>query len=167
MYRKALNTYLRAVGYRLGKKLSLDSNGICVLQRDNDSANGYVIELPADSQVVYFYAPVCRVPYGCTEEFFEKVLEYNLCGVMYNQATFGLDPKTQNIVISYTRSMELLDEVALTNIVVNFIKTADRARANLRKLVDALSEMYLLDDDETPQGMSQLQAKVNVNKLKA
>jgi hypothetical protein len=50
-----------------------------------------------------------------------------LYGITYNQATFGLDAKTQNIILSYSRSMEALDEIAFSNILNNFIKTADRA----------------------------------------
>ena len=101
---------------------------------------------------------VCRVPYGCVEEFFEKVLESNLCGIEYNHATFGLDPKTQNIVISYTRSMQSLDEVSFSNILVNFINTTDRARENLTKLSKDLSEAATLTEDD-------IQSELNVRKF--
>jgi hypothetical protein len=51
------------------------------------------------------------VPDGCSKEFFEKILELNLYGITYDQAIFGLDAQTQNIALSYPRSMETFDKV--------------------------------------------------------
>ncbi|MDR1413726.1 MAG: CesT family type III secretion system chaperone [Puniceicoccales bacterium] len=134
---QVLDGYLQVAGNRMGNKLFLDRNGLCVLKKQ-EGEQEYVVELPKNSEVVYFYAPICKVPYGSSEEFFEKILELNLCAIEYNQATFGLDSKSQHIVLSYTRSMNALDEVAFTNILCNFVKTTDRARKDLAQLIDAL-----------------------------
>jgi hypothetical protein len=150
-YNDALDGFLRTAGKRIGSKLFLDKNGLCVLKRDSDclaQGNEYVVELPSNSEIVYFYSPICKVPYECSEEFFEKILELNLCGIEYNQATFGLDAKTQNIVLSYTRSMEKLDEVAFTNILCNFIKTVDRAKKEITKLVESLTDRSSLTEED-------------------
>ncbi|MDR2603018.1 MAG: CesT family type III secretion system chaperone [Puniceicoccales bacterium] len=164
-HHKALDRYLQVAGSRIGSKLFLDKNGLCVLRTDNGQRE-YVIELPKHSEVVYFYSPICRVPYGCSEEFFEKILEFNLCGITYNQATFGLDAKTQNIVLSYTRSMEALDEVAFSNILSNFIKTADRAERDLGKLVRELIEQTSLTEDDIDMEMKTRRTVSNNGKWK-
>ena len=98
------------------------------------------------------------MPYGCAEEFFEKVLESNLCGIEYNQATFGLVPKTQNIVISYTRSMQSLDEISFSNILINFLNTTDHAREKLAKLSKDLSEVVTLTEED-------IQSELNFRKF--
>ncbi|MDR1173416.1 MAG: CesT family type III secretion system chaperone [Puniceicoccales bacterium] len=164
-YHKALDHYLQLAGTRIGSKLFLDKNGLCVLRKE-DGKREYVVELPGNSEVVYFYSPICTVPYGCSEEFFEKILELNLHGITYNQATFGLDAKTQNIVLSYVRSMEALDEVAFSNILSNFIKTADRAERDLTKLVGELIERTSLTDDDIDMEMKTHRAVSNNGKLK-
>jgi hypothetical protein len=146
-----LDGFLQAAGKRMGSKLFLDRNGLCVLKRDSEysvQGNEYVVELPSGSEIVYFYSPICKVPYECSEEFFEKVLELNLCGVEYNQATFGLDAKTQNIVLSYSHSMERLDEVAFVNILFNFIKIVVRAKKEMSKLVEVLTEKASLTEKD-------------------
>ncbi|MDR2776792.1 MAG: CesT family type III secretion system chaperone [Puniceicoccales bacterium] len=147
VYYKVLDHYLQLAGTRMGSKLFLDKNGLCVLRQENGRRE-YVVELPKNSEVVYFYSPICTVPYGCSEEFFEKVLELNFCGITYNQATFGLDAKTQNVVLSYARSMEALDEIAFANILSNFIKTADRAERDLAKFVKDLMEQTSLTEED-------------------
>ncbi|MDR2737786.1 MAG: CesT family type III secretion system chaperone [Puniceicoccales bacterium] len=156
-YNDVLDGFLQVAGKRIGSKLFLDRNGLCVLKRDSeDSAQGneYVVELPSGSEIVYFYSPICKVPYECSEAFFEKILELNLCGVEYNQSTFGLDSKTQNIVLSYSNSMERLDEVAFTNILCNFIKTVDRAKKEVSKLVESLVDKFSLTEDDVDAEMS-------------
>ncbi|MDR1528034.1 MAG: CesT family type III secretion system chaperone [Puniceicoccales bacterium] len=163
-YHKVLDHYLQVAGSKIGSKLFLDKNGLCVLRQEN--GREYVVELPRSSEVVYFYSPICTVPYGCSEEFFERVLELNLCGVAYNQAAFGLDAKTQNIVLSYARSMEALDEVAFSNILNNFIKTADRAEKDLVKLVKELIEQTSLTEDDIDMEIKAHRAISNNGKLK-
>ncbi|MDR1432732.1 MAG: CesT family type III secretion system chaperone [Puniceicoccales bacterium] len=164
-YNRMLNSYLQAAGSRVGAKLFLDENGLCVLRKDEMNQE-YVVELPKDSAVVYFYAPICRVPYECSEDFFEKILELNLCGVEYNQATFGLDAKTQNIVLSYTRSMEALDEVAFTNILCNFVRTADRAKRDLTQLTNTLIEQVSLTKSDVEAEMHAHNLTIKVDKLR-
>jgi hypothetical protein len=164
-YHKVLDRYLQLAGTRIGSKLFLDKNGLCVLRKENGQRE-YVVELPKNSEVVYLYSPICTVPYGCSEEFFEKVLELNLCGITYNQATFGLDAKTQNIVLSYTRSMEALDEVAFANILSNFIKTADRAERDLVKIVRELIDKTSLSEDDIDMETKTHRTISNNGKLK-
>jgi hypothetical protein len=164
-YHKVLDRYLQVSGNRIEVKLFLDKNGLCVPRTDNGQRES-VVELPKDSEVIYFDSPICRVPSGFSEEFLEKVFELNLCGITYNQATFGLDAKTQNIVLSYTRPMEALDEVAFSNILSNFIKTADRAERDLVKLVRELIEQTSLTEDDIGMEMKTHRTVSNNSKLK-
>lgn len=164
-YSQVLNDLLQTAGNKLQTKLFLDKNGICVIKKDHENSQ-YIIELPKNSEVVYFYSPICKVPFECSEEFFEKVLEKNLCGIAYNQATFGLDSKTQNIVITYTRSMRLLDDVTFFNILCNFIQIADRAKKDLNQLKNTLFEETHLTDADIDNELSAYSTSTN-NKIKA
>ncbi|MDR3144519.1 MAG: CesT family type III secretion system chaperone [Puniceicoccales bacterium] len=163
---KILNKYLQVAGNRIGRKLLLGENGLCVF-KSPDLQQEYVVEFPKHSDVIYFYAPICRVPYDCSEEFFEKILELNICGIEYNQATFGLDAKTQNVVLSYTRALGSVDDVSFANILCNFVRTADRAKREVMKLVDALAEKYSLAGDDVAAEMDKYSAKIKLDKMKA
>jgi hypothetical protein len=165
-YDSTLNSYLKIAGNKIGNKLFLDKNGLCVMKK-GDTNQEYAIELPNDSEAVYFYAPICKVPYECSEEFFEKVLELNLCGIEYSQATFGLDAKTQNIVLSYARSMDTLDEVSFSNVLCNFIKTVDRAKRDLTKITSTLIEQTTLIRDDIDMEMRSYGPAMEADGLKA
>jgi hypothetical protein len=164
--RRILAKYLQAAGNKMGRKLSLNGHGICIL-RSNDLDHECVIELPGNSDVVYFYSPICKVPYECSEEFFEKIMELNLCAIEYNQATFGLDAKTQNVVLSYTRPIGTIDDVSLTNIICNFVRTVDKAKRDLMKIVHALVEEYSVTESDIGAEMSRYGAKIKLDKLRA
>jgi hypothetical protein len=161
-----LNSHLQVAGNKIGSKLFLDKNGLCVVKK-NDSDQEYAIELPNGSEIVYFYAPICKVPYECSEDFFEKILELNFCGIEYNQATFGLDAKTQNIVLSYTRPMGTLDGISFSNILCNFVKTVDRAKKDLVKIIDAMVESVTIAGENVGQEMRSHDAALRVSQLKA
>jgi hypothetical protein len=62
--------------------------------------------------------------------------------------------------------MEALDEVAFSNILNNFIKTADRAERDLTKLVGELIERTSLTDDDIDMEMKTHRAVSNNGKLK-
>lgn len=164
-YSQVLNGLLQTAGNKLQTKLFLDKNGVCVIKKDHEDSQ-YIVELPKNSEIVYFYSPICKVPFDCSEEFFERILEKNLCGIAYNQATFGLDAKTQNIVITYTRSMRLLDDVTFFNILCNFITTADRAKNDLCQLKNNLLEETHLTEADVDNELSAYTSSTN-NKIKA
>lgn len=183
-FESALNEYLHAAGAKMGTSLSLDPNGICVLS--NGNGGEYVVELPKQSEIIYFYSPLLKVPFEHTEAFFEKILEYNLCGIKFRQATIGLDPKTQNLVLSYTRPIGFLDETTFINILFNFVDEVEKAKqilndcyADLQKKLElSLEESEILDeklpikdtsdlhDDPTKHFVSPQEHQVTLNKLK-
>jgi hypothetical protein len=145
--RRKLAEYIDFAASKMKSKLQLQSNGICMFKHDQSEME-FAIEIPEGSDIVYFYSPICRVPYDFTEQFFEKLLENNLHGVANNQASFGLDKKTQNIVLTYSISIGHIDAVAFENTLFNFIKTAAKAAANTVKWMEEISLKYTLSDDE-------------------
>lgn len=142
-----LTEYISDASRKMHSNLKLGNNGVCLFKH-NTSNLEIAIELPSDSDVLYFYSPVCRVPYDYTEQFFEKILENNLHGIANRQATFGLDSKTQNIVLTYSIAMRHVDSVSFGNILFNFIKTAEKAHQNTIKWLDNISKEYMLSDEE-------------------
>ncbi len=145
--RGKLAEYLSSASQKMNSKLQLGSNGICLFKHDVSELE-IAIELPEGSDILYFYSPVCRVPYDHTEYFFEKVLENNLHGIANRQATFGLDAKTQNIVLTYSIAMRHVDEISFCNILFNFIKVAERARAATAHWIEEITKKYTLSDEE-------------------
>jgi hypothetical protein len=147
MLRKKLEDYINLAASKVKSKLQLGDNGICMFKHDRGDLE-FVIELPEGSDIVYFYSPICRVPYDFTEQFFEKLLEKNLHGVANNHAIFGLDKKTQNIVLTYSISINYIDAVVFGNILFNFMKTAERAAANAVEWFEEISAKNTLSDEE-------------------
>jgi hypothetical protein len=145
--RKKLKEYIDFAASKMKSKLQLGDNGICMFKHDRSGLE-FVIELPNGSDLVYFYTPICRVPYDFTEQFFEKLLEKNLHGVANNQASFGLDRETQNIVITYSVSMNYIDAILFGNIFFNFMKTAERAAANVVEWLEEILAKNTLSDEE-------------------
>jgi hypothetical protein len=146
LHRK-LAEYIDSAAAKMKSKLQLHSSGICMFKYDQNGME-FAIELPKGSDIVYFYAPICRVPYDFTEQFFEKLLENNLHGVANNQASFGLDRKTQNIVLTYSIAMCHIDAVAFENILFNFMKIAAKAAANAVAWIEEIAAKYTLSDEE-------------------
>ncbi|MDR2720973.1 MAG: CesT family type III secretion system chaperone [Puniceicoccales bacterium] len=145
--RRKLAEYVDFAASKMKSKLQLHSSGICMFKHDQSEME-FAIELPGGSDIVYFYAPICRVPYDFTEQFFEKLLENNLHGVANNQASFGLDRKTQNIVLTYSIAMGHIDAIAFENILFNFMKTAIKAAANTVAWIEEICAKYTLSDEE-------------------
>lgn len=133
-----------------GSKRGLGSNGVCCFQHD-ESGMEIVVELPERSDVLYFYSPICRVPYEHTEQFFEKVLENNLHGVANRQASFGLDAKTQNMVLTFSIAMRHVDSVSFGNILNNFARIAEQARENTTKWIEELAARYSTSGEYSPE----------------
>jgi hypothetical protein len=141
------NKYLQSAGAKIGVNLSANANGLCAFKKDSCDPE-CAVEMPNGSDVLYFYAPICKVPHGCEEEFFEKTLELNFCNIKYNQAALGLDRRTENIVLSYAHTASAIDEAGFANILRNFIKTVDRARSDFMDISeDLLKKSVLMDED--------------------
>ncbi|MDR3274042.1 MAG: CesT family type III secretion system chaperone [Puniceicoccales bacterium] len=148
--RRKLAEYIDFAASKMKSKLQLGSNGTCAFKHDRGGME-FAIELPEGGDIVYFYSPICKVPYDFTEQFFEKLLENNLHGVANNQAGFGLDSKTQNIVLTYSISINHLDTVAFENILLNFVKTAEKAAINTGKWIEEIASKYTLSDEESEE----------------
>ncbi|MDR1255595.1 MAG: CesT family type III secretion system chaperone [Puniceicoccales bacterium] len=159
--RKTLAEYIDSASSRMKSELKLGSNGICAFKHDK-SGMEFAIELPEDSDIVYFYSPICRVPYDFTEHFFEKLLENNLHGVANNQASFGLDKKTQSIVLSYSIPIYHLDTVAFENILFNFITTAEKAARNTMKWLDEIVAKHTFSGKKAEGAANEVSEKISM-----
>ncbi len=161
MVRSKLVEYLTKASKVFGVELKLNSDGICFFKHDISGLE-FIIELPPQSDIVYFYSPICRIPYDHTEQFFEKLLENNLHGVANRQASFGLDAKTQNIVLTFSISMRHIDAVSLGNILANFVEVAERASHNTKKWIEENEKQHPLPDKD----MGNLDVHATHNNLK-
>ena len=127
-----LSSYLKEVSVRLKSDLRLDGNALCMFKKEHCSLE-FVIELDKQSGFCFFYTPITKVPFDFPEKLFERLLVSNLFGVENNQAIFGLDVKTQHIVLSYGFQLSTIDGVAFGNMLINFTRTAENARKRIDK----------------------------------
>lgn len=129
---KLLNVYLKEVGARIKSDLRLDKNDLCIFKKENCSLD-FVVELSKDSGFCFFYTPICKVPFDYPEKLFERLLSNNLFGLANNQAIFGLDNKTQHIILSFAFKLNSLDSISFGNTLINFTRTAENARKRIDK----------------------------------
>lgn len=153
-----LGSYLKEVSVRLKVDLRLDSKGLCMFKKENCSLE-FVIELDKQSGFCFFYTPISKVPFDFPEKLFERLLVSNLFGVENNQAIFGLDAKTQNIVLSYGFQLNAVDGVAFGNMLINFTRTAENARKRIDKWLADFAKEFGLSRSQLSIGGQTLEMK--------
>jgi len=122
-YTEQINLWLNNISqaYNL-HPLALNAAGVCALRYGQRVE--CVIECPGDGQVVYFYAPMMKIPAEQAEKFYRVCLKANLFCLETHGATFAIDEKNQQIVLCYPQPTVLLDEQLFRNVLSNFLEIA-------------------------------------------
>ncbi|MDR3274177.1 MAG: CesT family type III secretion system chaperone [Puniceicoccales bacterium] len=149
-----LAEYIDFAASKMKSTLQLGNNGTCAFKHDRGRME-FAVELREGSDIVYFYSPICKVPCHFPEQFFEKLLENNLHGIANSQAGSGLDSKVQNIVLTYSISINHLDTLPFENILLNFVQTAEKAAINTGKWIEEIASKYTLSDEESEEENSE------------
>ena len=123
MSRENMQALLKEFGSRIGiEGLSLDRNGFCCLFFDDIAVN---VEVPADSDQVFFYVNLGEIPRANAAELFEKLLEANHLYRKTAGGTIGIDKAADVISLAYQCPIQVLDIGRLEKILENFVNTAE------------------------------------------
>jgi len=96
------NSFIQELGVEIGHPdLSLSEEDVCSFECNNR----FIVSIEADFENVigYFYSNVGKIVYKDEESlkaFQKALLQANLCGIGTLGCNLGVDPETQNVILS-------------------------------------------------------------------
>jgi hypothetical protein len=110
----------------------LDQNGVCACRHDDSGE--VVVEVPEGSGQVFLYASLGPMPPHGREAFFRHLLELNAYMVGSRGGALGLDPQSEDVVLSRAEPIEALRAELFQRLLVNFIAAAKGLKADLAQI---------------------------------
>lgn len=106
-----VSRWLEAVGAATGFALALDENGHCNIVFGSSQLE-CMVEVPEESTSVFLYVALKRAPDEPEARIasLEQALELNVFSLATGGATVAYDRRTGQIVLTFTRDVERMDE---------------------------------------------------------
>jgi len=117
-----LHRWLQALGTSLGIELTLDQDGgTCIECEDNVQV---FVEMPDDTPLVHFYAPMVRLPDDETQQnaVLKEALKINLFSLETGASCLAFDARTQSIALTFAVILVDLDEETFAEALGDFIE---------------------------------------------
>jgi hypothetical protein len=127
--RSLVSRWLGAAGQRAGVDLAVADDGHCrILLDDGDCC---VVEVPWESELVYFYLAVRRIAQDRGEAMRElqQALKLNAFGLETGCCGFAFDPRSDHLILTHAAALDALDEARFCAALNDFIGSALRAKA--------------------------------------
>ena len=136
-----VSQWLQAAGNHTGLELSLGEDGHCRLLLDEDEQ--CVVEVPPDSELVFLYIAVARLPDDPPEacRALQVALELNAFGIETGGSSFSYDPRSEHIVLTYSARLDALDETLFCAVLDDFIQVSVSAKARFKQQVNEQGEV--------------------------
>lgn len=117
--KEQVNGWLLSLGNRSGKHFRLINN-VFAAKDENDQE--YVIEIPENSEQLYFCAPIAVLNEGSEKSAdFECLMKWNLYGIKTFGGTLSWDESTNRIIFHYIVPIKNLDENSFCDTFNRFI----------------------------------------------
>lgn len=130
--RDVVGGLLRELGAELGIELTLDAEGICILEcSDGEEC---VILVPEDHEFMVLQMPLTPLFPSDDRAFLEQVLRLNLELDETHGALLGMAPMQRVLVCRYLQPLAGLDFRAFARVLTEFKDTADRLNQRLAEL---------------------------------
>lgn len=129
---KIVEQWLADLSRSLGTDLSLDEEGLCSFQLDEERI--ITIEVPQDRAQVYLYTPLLALPSQDPElagNLMTKALALNAFQIASGGASIGLVPGQGLFVLSYLNPIDRVDSERFNQLLGLFLETA----TDLKKLL--------------------------------
>lgn len=122
--RDLVNGWIIQYGNRTGKYFRLGQDGVFAVKDDQDQE--YVVDIPENSEKIYFCAPIVTLNDETTKsEDMQCMLKWNLWGEKTQGGTLSFEESTNRIVFHKIFSIQQLDEQAFTEEFNRFIQSVD------------------------------------------
>lgn len=117
--RERARDLIREMGSRLGVALDMDDFGVCAMSYEDDGR--LTLEVSDGDSSFVLHAPLDRAPVVDREAFLAKLLEINLYGIQTRGCTIGLEPGSDQVILSLRQPIDGLDIIRFESIISNFI----------------------------------------------
>lgn len=123
--RTRIRKFLATISESIGKDIKLNGDGICALEYDSLTI---VIEVPDTFPSFFIYTKLCdldSVPTSKTKrEIVDHAMRLNYLQQETRGACLSVDPREQELLLSYTDRISEVNDWDFRNILENFIDTA-------------------------------------------
>ncbi len=117
--KEQVNGWLISLGNRSGKYFRLKDN---VFAAEDENGQEYVVEIPENSEQLYFCAPIAVLNEGGEKSSdFECLMKWNLYGIKTFGGTLSWDESTNRIIFHYIVPIKILDENSFRDTFNRFI----------------------------------------------
>ena len=125
--REIVNGWIIQYGNRMGKYFRLKDDGLFAVKDENDQE--YVVDVPNNSDKVYFCAPIVTLNYDSTRaQDMECVLKWNLWGQETQGGTLSLEEATDRVVFHKIFKVENLDDNSFAEELNRFMQSVDHIK---------------------------------------
>jgi hypothetical protein len=127
--RSLVSHWLGAAGQEAGVSLCVADDGHCRILLDEGDC--CVVEVPSDSELVYFYLAVRRIAQDGAEarRELQQALKLNAFGLETGCCAFAFDPRSDHLVLTCAAKLDALDEALFCAALDDFIGSALQAKA--------------------------------------
>ncbi len=111
--------------------IQLDDEGIALIPGAGDEESVLAIEVPDNSDVCYFYAPVCPLSADAAETELYQAMELNRFGRPLGGCWLAWDPEFAMLTLCYNLHIPSSDSIAFRNTIDNFFSSLKEAKRRL------------------------------------
>lgn len=133
-----MSGWLEQIGKERNFPLSLEEDGHCIIPCE-DNLN-CIIEVPdtGDIGAIFIYLPLVSVPEQSTLQLatINKAMQINLFGLLTGGCHLGIDTRTNFIVLSFSSTIEALDETIFKLILSDMLLIAPNLRQRLQAVAN-------------------------------
>lgn len=140
-----INRWLIAYGNRTGKFFRLNAKGVFAAADDEEQE--YVVDVPHNSNNVYFCAPITTLNDSSTrEQDLQCCLQWNLYGQETYGGTLSFEPNTERIIFHRIFPIETLDELSFSKEFDQFILTVKHIQSKWGEYKQSQPTQNSIDD---------------------
>lgn len=124
-----VSRWLEAASAHTGVTPSLSEDGHCHLLLDGDEQ--CIVEVPPGSDSVFLYIAICRLPEqpDSAVQAMKLAMALNTFGIETGGSAFSYDPRSDHIVLTFSRSLDSMDESGFGEVLGRFIDSGLSVKA--------------------------------------
>ena len=129
--RQNVKQWIAAIGQRFGLSLSMEDDGHIVLNCADSLL--ILIEVPEEQDLVFLYSPLQRLPSDSEQQtaMLKRALTLNNFSLETGGASFGFDPRTSALLLTYAVSTVAIDGEMFAECLDRFIELAAAMKSQL------------------------------------
>lgn len=146
----AIAELIQQAGQILKIPLTLNSRRRCVVKSPGGK---FLLEAPIQSQVVFLYSSLGRLPqYGDIGLLLKTLLQWNLFGIKMHGANFCFDPVSTQVLLYKDFPIAVLTPQLLANCISNFISVVGQMQDEFQHLTERCLHVQKNNNHTSSQG---------------